>query len=133
MTFWHRWSKAARRRAVFCGALVLILVGVGAFMVAMPGTSYSGPTVPLDAREQSLADEVEGHVRHLSETIGERNLDRHAKLVAAAYPAVMVTDTAPFRNPHYHQATDRPDTLDYPRLGRVVAGLERVIAALVDR
>ena len=26
--------------------------------------------------------------------------------------AVMVTDTANFRNPHYHQASDRPDTLD---------------------
>ncbi|NET49229.1 MAG: M28 family peptidase, partial [Merismopedia sp. SIO2A8] len=26
--------------------------------------------------------------------------------------AVMVTDTANFRNPHYHQRSDRPDTLD---------------------
>jgi len=46
------------------------------------------------------------------------------------YPAVMVTDTAPFRNPNYHQPTDTPDTLDYPRMARVVAGLEVVVAAL---
>ena len=26
--------------------------------------------------------------------------------------SVMVTDTANFRNPHYHQTSDRPDTLD---------------------
>jgi hypothetical protein len=35
-----------------------------------------------------------------------------------------------FRNPHYHQATDTPDTLDFGRMARVVAGLERVIADL---
>jgi hypothetical protein len=28
-------------------------------------------------------------------------------------PAVMWTDTSEFRNPHYHRATDRPETLDY--------------------
>ncbi len=46
------------------------------------------------------------------------------------YPALMVTDTAPFRYAHYHQATDTPDELDYDRLARVVAGLERVIVDL---
>ena len=35
------------------------------------------------------------------------------------YPAIMVTDTALFRNPHYHSPTDLPATLDYQRLGRV--------------
>ncbi len=49
------------------------------------------------------------------------------------YPAVMVTDTAPFRNPQYHTAGDTPETLDYARFARVVAGLERVVADLVDR
>jgi len=47
------------------------------------------------------------------------------------YPAVMVTDTAPFRNPHYHESTDTPDRIDYSRTARVVAGLERVIRELV--
>jgi len=42
----------------------------------------------------------------------------------------MVTDTAPFRYPHYHQMTDVPDQVDYARLARVVAGLEHVIAEL---
>ena len=35
-------------------------------------------------------------------------------------PAVMVTDTSFFRNPHYHELTDTPDTLDYERMGRIV-------------
>ncbi|MBP0015237.1 MAG: M28 family peptidase [Roseofilum sp. SBFL] len=43
------------------------------------------------------------------------------------YPALMVTDTAPFRYPYYHRAEDTPDKIDYGKLARVVAGLERVI------
>jgi Zn-dependent M28 family amino/carboxypeptidase len=43
------------------------------------------------------------------------------------FPALMVTDTAFFRNPHYHQLTDTPDTLDYERMARVVDGIEEVV------
>ena len=48
------------------------------------------------------------------------------------YPAIMVTDTAPFRYTHYHQPTDTPDKLDYDRTARVVAGLGRVIEELAN-
>jgi Zn-dependent M28 family amino/carboxypeptidase len=48
------------------------------------------------------------------------------------YPAVMVTDTALFRYPHYHTEHDTPDKLDYDRLAQVVAGLERVVTSLVS-
>jgi Zn-dependent M28 family amino/carboxypeptidase len=47
------------------------------------------------------------------------------------YSAVMLTDTAPFRNPHYHRGTDRPNTLDYERLAGVVEGLVQVVSDLV--
>ncbi|TMH48585.1 MAG: M28 family peptidase, partial [Betaproteobacteria bacterium] len=47
------------------------------------------------------------------------------------WPAVMVTDTAPFRYPHYHTLRDTPDKLDYDRLARVVLGLESVVRDLV--
>jgi len=46
------------------------------------------------------------------------------------WPALMVTDTAPFRYPHYHTAEDTPDKLDYDRLARVVRGLEGVVREL---
>ena len=48
----------------------------------------------------------------------------------AGYPGVMVTDTAPFRNPNYHKLSDTPETLDYLRLARVVSGLEKVVQSL---
>ena len=46
------------------------------------------------------------------------------------FPALMVTDTANFRNPNYHSATDTPDTLDYNSMARVVEGLEQVLKSL---
>lgn len=46
------------------------------------------------------------------------------------YPAIMITDTAPFRYPHYHQATDTPDKLDYDRFTLVVSGMKKVIEDL---
>jgi Zn-dependent M28 family amino/carboxypeptidase len=48
------------------------------------------------------------------------------------YPAVMVTDTAPFRYPHYHLSTDTPQHLDYQRMARVVEGLQAVVRDLVQ-
>ncbi|APR84779.1 Hypothetical protein A7982_10128 [Minicystis rosea] len=47
------------------------------------------------------------------------------------YPGVMVTDTALFRYPHYHEKTDVPDQLTYGPMARVVLGLSRVIEDLV--
>lgn len=48
------------------------------------------------------------------------------------WPALMVTDTAPFRNPNYHRPSDTPDTLDYERTARVVEGLVGVTGALTS-
>jgi len=39
------------------------------------------------------------------------------------YRALMVTDTAFYRNPHYHAPSDLPETLDYERMEKVVEGL----------
>ena len=48
------------------------------------------------------------------------------------WPAVMLTDTAVFRYPHYHEPSDTPDKLDYERLARVVTGIEAVVRELVQ-
>jgi hypothetical protein len=47
----------------------------------------------------------------------------HAPFWRRRIPAVMWTDTSEFRNPHYHQASDTPDTLDYEFLARVTRAL----------
>ncbi len=48
------------------------------------------------------------------------------------YPALMVTDTAPFRYPEYHASDDLPDKMDFKRLASGVEGLTRVILPLLD-
>jgi len=59
-------------------------------------------------------------VERLVDVIGA-NLDRsdHAPFWNANVPSVMVTDTAPLRNPHYHRPSDTAGTLDYDRLAAV--------------
>lgn len=49
------------------------------------------------------------------------------------YPAVMITDTAPFRYPYYHAENDTPDKLDFDRFARVVSGIGHVTDELVNR
>ncbi|MEK7706798.1 MAG: M28 family peptidase [Verrucomicrobiota bacterium] len=50
----------------------------------------------------------------------------------AGYPALMVTDTATFRSPHYHGDSDTPDKLDYDRFARAVEGTGKVIKTLAN-
>jgi peptidase M28-like protein len=49
------------------------------------------------------------------------------------YDGVMITDTAPFRNKNYHEITDRPDSLNYDHMARVVDGVSRTVMRLATR
>jgi hypothetical protein len=51
----------------------------------------------------------------------------HWSFWQAGFPAIMVTDTAPFRYAHYHMTTDTADQVDYERLARVTAALVPVL------
>ena len=48
-------------------------------------------------------------------------------------PALMLTDTAPYRYPDYHLRSDTPDKVDYSRLARVLTGLQAMFRALDER
>jgi hypothetical protein len=54
----------------------------------------------------------------------------HAQFWDAGHPAVMLTDTANLRSPHYHRSTDRVETLDLPFLAAAVRGVERAVLRL---
>jgi hypothetical protein len=51
----------------------------------------------------------------------------HAPFWRHGWAAVMVTDTAPFRNPHYHRTTDT--RVDTARMARVLDGVEAAVRA----
>ena len=60
-----------------------------------------------------------------------RNLRRsdHAPFWQAKIPAVMISDTANFRNPHYHKPTDTPETIDVD----LVAKATRMVIDAIGR
>lgn len=74
------------------------------------------PDVPVVALKMYLG---------IEKKLGDLHRSDHAPFWTAGIPAVMWTDTSEFRNPHYHQPTDTPDTLDYDFL----AGITRVALA----
>jgi Zn-dependent M28 family amino/carboxypeptidase len=55
----------------------------------------------------------------LEKFFGHLHRSDHAPFWEAGIPSVMWTDTSEFRNPHYHRASDTPDTLDYGFLTKV--------------
>ena len=54
----------------------------------------------------------------------------NARFWDQGYPSLLVTDTADLRNPHYHRASDVPETLDWDFLVRSTAAVGAAVCAL---
>ena len=54
----------------------------------------------------------------------------HTSFWEEGLPAVMVTDTANFRNPHYHQPTDRLETLNLDFMASVADAVTATVMRL---
>ena len=127
------------------GAIILECVG---FARSEPGTQQIPSGVPIVVPTQGdflaivgneasrslmtqLEQEAQRHAARLKslslvvpgrgETMPDTRRSDHASFWDAGYPAVVLTDTANFRNPHYHRATDTVDTLNLEFLSNVVA------------
>ena len=59
---------------------------------------------------------------------GQFSRSDHLSFWQSGIAAILVTDTANFRNPHYHRASDAPDTLDYDRLAAIVEATAVAVA-----
>lgn len=64
------------------------------------------------------------------ETVRGIDYSDHQSFWRLGYPAVMITDTAFFRYPHYHEKTDTPDKIDFDRLTVVTTGVASMVAKL---
>lgn len=58
------------------------------------------------------------------------DLSDHWSFDQFAIPALMITDTAPFRNPYYHHLNDTPDTVNCEALAAITDGLLGMIKTL---
>ena len=138
-------SRLKAERRELAGAIILECVG---FARSEAGTQQSPPNVPIAVPTQGdflaivgneasrslvlqLEQEAQRHAAKLKplslvvpgrgEAMPHTRRSDHASFWDAGYPAVMLTDTANFRNPHYHRETDTVDTLNLEFLSNVVA------------
>ncbi|MDP9394321.1 MAG: M20/M25/M40 family metallo-hydrolase [Actinomycetota bacterium] len=94
--------------------------------------ALAGPSAPILLRAPTDLPLV-GPVLHAAVPFA-RNFARsdHVSFWDAGLPAVQLTDTADFRNPHYHLPGDLPDTLDYGYLADVTAALALAVERLAE-
>ncbi|MBF2037248.1 MAG: M28 family peptidase [Leptolyngbyaceae cyanobacterium T60_A2020_046] len=112
-------------------ALQAIYPNRGDFIALIGNLSAFGPLRHLqrhlkaaDAPCEILPLPQQGH------SVPDTRLSDHAPFWDAGYRAIMVTDTSFMRNPHYHKASDRLETLDLPFMTRVCLGLMHGLARL---
>ena len=58
------------------------------------------------------------------------DLTDHLSFWEIGCPAVMITDTAFYRNPNYHNVGDTIATLDFARMGGLLPGLKKAVEDL---
>jgi Zn-dependent M28 family amino/carboxypeptidase len=59
------------------------------------------------------------------------NWSDHWSFWKQGYPAIMITDTAPYRYPYYHSPQDTPDKVDFEKMVYVVDGIEKMLEELL--
>ncbi|WHO38138.1 M28 family peptidase [Sphingobium sp. AP49] len=94
-----------------------------AFVGMLPSRSFVRQTVEA-FRKEARFPSIGGVAPGALQGIGWSD---HWSFANEGIPALMVTDTAPFRYPYYHTTRDAPDKINYQRLARVVSGLESLI------
>jgi Zn-dependent M28 family amino/carboxypeptidase len=95
------------------GNFLALLANRGSNMIVEKSDRFSGvlcPAIPCDRSEIYFG---------LEKAFGDLNRSDHAPFWRAGIPCIMWTDTSEFRNPHYHLASDTPDTLDYAFMSQV--------------
>jgi aminopeptidase YwaD len=146
-------ARLRKNGQALTGAIILECVGYASHEAhsqrTPPGVPISVPTVGNflgivgNEASRDLMATIEGSARRLSaplptlaltvpargETLPDVRRSDHAAFWDEGYAAIMLTDTANFRNPHYHQPTDTMETLDLDFLEGVI---ELTMACIQD-
>jgi hypothetical protein len=101
----------------------------GNFISVVGNGSSWGFTRRVKAR---MAGATELPVRSINAPASVPGVDfsDHLNFWGYGWNAVMITDTAFFRNSNYHQVTDTAETLDYQRMADVVTGVYAALTGL---
>jgi hypothetical protein len=104
----------------------------GDFLAAVSNMA-SYPLLRRFAREFKRASPLHLIASPAPATIPGVGWSDHWSFWQHGYRAILLTDTAPYRYPHYHAASDTPDKLDYDRLAFATVGIREAVASLVHR
>lgn len=69
------------------------------------------------------SDNLPVYALHAPENLLQNNSSDQLNYWEFGYDAAMITDTGPYRNPHYHKISDTPETLDFHQMAKVIAGV----------
>lgn len=143
-----------KNREAIQGAIVLECVGYASHQ---PNSQKIPPGVPIavpttgnflavigNERSQALTGSVVQAMKsHLpivplvvpgnGEKLPDTRRSDHTSFWEQGFPAVMLTDTANFRNPHYHRPTDTLETLNLDFIASVAEGLMAAVIGLAGR
>jgi len=143
----ERLKEEGRRVA---GALVLEMVGftgprqevpaavrlvkrvprAGTFLAAVGDGASAVPLQAMDTAARGIVELVSLAVPLKGWPVPDTRRSDNARFWDLGYPALMITDTADLRNPHYHRATDTPDTLDFAFMASATEAVARCAWAL---
>lgn len=119
------FSDAPGSQGYPVGALAWIYPDRGDF-IGVVGRAFDRSEVARVRGLMAGSDDLPVHSINAPAALVEIDFSDHWSFWQFGYPAVMVTDTAFYRNPNYHRPSDLPETLDYRRMALTVEGLYRV-------
>jgi aminopeptidase YwaD len=108
------------------GAIVLECVG---YACATEGSQRMPPGVPIVVPTVGDFLAIIGNTGN-GELLPDSRRSDHAAFWQYGYPAVMLTDTANFRNPNYHASTDTIETLDLGFMEKVAQSITAAVMHL---
>jgi Zn-dependent M28 family amino/carboxypeptidase len=103
-----------------------------ASMVVSALNHLAGPNTALSLRDPNDIPFIGKVLTGIVPTIRHFSRSDHVLFWKEGIAALQITDTANFRNPHYHQPTDTPEKVDYKRVADIVAATASVIAEVAN-
>jgi hypothetical protein len=112
--------------------LVKKIPATGHFLAAVGDANSSGMLAAMERAAAGVVELVTLAVPMKGYPVPDTRRSDNARFWDVDYPSLMVTDTADLRNPHYHKASDTPDTLDYPFMGKVVTTVAKAVVEMAS-
>jgi Zn-dependent M28 family amino/carboxypeptidase len=123
------FTDAPKSQSFPVPGLSLLYPTTGNF-IAVVGKMGQGSMVRKIRKAMSAASPLPVHSISAPRFLPGVDFSDHVNYWEAGYPAVMITDTAFYRNPNYHAKSDTADTLDYRRMADVVHGIHAAVREL---